>query len=186
MYKIQNFKSPERKQSGLSLIEVLIAIVISSIGLLGLAGMQATGLQNNHSAYHRSQATVLAYDIADRMRSNVDAVGNYLSSYQSPPVGIWVSDFVIVDGLYQIVEKWVPGDESAELAGCKTTAGCSLEKMARSDVIAWGGALASTLPSGTGTVTFDGARYTVNIRWDDNRSGGIDDADPTFQMSFRM
>lgn len=56
------------EESGATLIEVLVAIVVLSIGLLGLAGLQMTGLQSNHSAYLRSQATLLAYDLSDRMR----------------------------------------------------------------------------------------------------------------------
>ncbi|WP_439859698.1 type IV pilus modification protein PilV [Pseudomonas sp. MBLB4136] len=59
-----------RPQQGATLIEVLIAIVVLSIGLLGLAGLQLTSMQSNHSAYYRSQATLLAYDLADRMRAN--------------------------------------------------------------------------------------------------------------------
>lgn len=58
------------RQNGATLIEVLIAILVLSIGLLGLAGLQVTSVQSNHSAYQRSQATLLAYDLADRMRAN--------------------------------------------------------------------------------------------------------------------
>lgn len=59
-----------KSQQGASLIEVLVAIVILSIGLLGLAGLQVTSVQSNYSAYYRSQATLLAYDLGDRMRAN--------------------------------------------------------------------------------------------------------------------
>lgn len=55
---------------GVSLIEVLVTVVVLSIGLLGLAGLQASGTKFNHSAYMRSQAVNLAYDMADRMRAN--------------------------------------------------------------------------------------------------------------------
>jgi len=55
------------------MLELLIAVLIVSVGLLGIASMQAIGLRNNHSAYMRSQATVLAYDIVDRMRANYAA-----------------------------------------------------------------------------------------------------------------
>ncbi len=58
---------------GFTLTEVLITVVIMAIGLLGLAGMQANSLKFNHSAYLRSQATNLAYDIVDRMRANRSA-----------------------------------------------------------------------------------------------------------------
>ena len=57
-------------QRGTTLIEVLIALIVLSIGLLGLALLQVTSVQSNHSAYYRSQATVLAHDLADRMRAN--------------------------------------------------------------------------------------------------------------------
>lgn len=60
-------------QSGFTLIEVLVAIMVLSLGLLGLAGLQATSLQANHSAYLRSQASVLSYDIIDAMRANREA-----------------------------------------------------------------------------------------------------------------
>ncbi len=58
------------KQSGLSLLEILIAVLVLSIGLLGLAALHATSLKANHGAYHKSQATFLAYDMADRLRAN--------------------------------------------------------------------------------------------------------------------
>lgn len=58
------------RQKGFTLLEVLVAMLILSIGLLGLAGLMASSLRNNHSAYYRSQATWLAYDVIDRMRTN--------------------------------------------------------------------------------------------------------------------
>lgn len=64
------------KNAGFTLIEVLIAMLVLEVGLLGLAGLQATNLKNNLSAYNRSQATQLAYDIADRIRTNKPA-SNY-------------------------------------------------------------------------------------------------------------
>jgi type IV pilus assembly protein PilV len=58
---------------------MLVTVVVLSIGLLGLAGLQASGLRNNHSAYLRTQATFLAMEIADRMRANREAAldGDY-------------------------------------------------------------------------------------------------------------
>jgi len=60
------------RQSGFTLLEVLIAILVLSIGLLGLAGLMASSMRNSHSAYQRTQATWLAYDMIDRMRVNRD------------------------------------------------------------------------------------------------------------------
>ena len=58
------------KQRGFTLLEVMVAMLIVSIGLVGLAGLLITGSKNNQSAYHRSQASWMAYDILDRMRAN--------------------------------------------------------------------------------------------------------------------
>lgn len=57
-------------QRGYTLLEMMIAVLIISFGLLGLAGLQATALKNNHGAYLRSIATQLAYEMADRIRAN--------------------------------------------------------------------------------------------------------------------
>lgn len=78
-----------RKQHGFSMIEVLVTVLILAIGLLGLAGLQSTSLRSNHSAMLRSQATVLAYDIADRLRANRTAAlnGNYDVDLEETPTG---------------------------------------------------------------------------------------------------
>jgi type IV pilus assembly protein PilV len=61
---------PVHKEKGVTLIEVLVTVMILSIGLLGLAGMHFHGLKNNQSSYFRSQATILGYTILDSMRAN--------------------------------------------------------------------------------------------------------------------
>lgn len=61
------------RQAGFTLVEILVTVVVVAIGLLGLAGLQAASLKFNSTAYQRSQATSLAYDIADRMRANASA-----------------------------------------------------------------------------------------------------------------
>lgn len=59
-----------RQSAGFSLIEVLVSFLVLSIGVLGMAGLQLSALKFNQTAAVRSQATFLAYDIADRMRAN--------------------------------------------------------------------------------------------------------------------
>ena len=59
-----------KKHDGFSLLEVLISVVILSIGLLGMAGIQLKGLSSNNSANIRTQATLLANDLAERMHAN--------------------------------------------------------------------------------------------------------------------
>ena len=57
-------------QHGFSLMEVLIALLVTSVGLLGLAALQSVSLKQNHGAHLRAQATVLAHDMVERMRAN--------------------------------------------------------------------------------------------------------------------
>lgn len=152
---------------GFTLLEVLIAVLILSIGLLGIAGLQAKGLQFNHSAYLRTQATFLAYDIADRMRANMVAVGT---------------------GQYN-------NGAAAPFANCLISpgTGCTPVKMAENDLSEWNAALASSLPSGDGIVCIDAyvntevstssapadngcgtagsTQYAIKIWWTDDRSG---------------
>jgi len=59
-------------QMGFTLIEAMISLVILSIGLLGVAAMQSLGLRLNYDALQRTQATNLAYDIAENMRLDPD------------------------------------------------------------------------------------------------------------------
>ena len=73
----KSFFTRRRCQSGFSIVEVLVALFVLSIGLLGLAALQAQGVRFNHDAYVRTQATNAAYDIVDRMRANRANVADY-------------------------------------------------------------------------------------------------------------
>lgn len=68
---------------GFTLVEVLVSLVILSIGLLGIASLQLSSLRWNQGASARSQATLLAYDIVDRMRANQRAanIGEYDNAF---------------------------------------------------------------------------------------------------------
>lgn len=70
-----------KRQQGVSLLEVLISVVVLSIGLLGLAGLQAVSLKNNTSAYQRGLATMLAYDVIDRMRADLPGCASYAVAF---------------------------------------------------------------------------------------------------------
>jgi len=79
-----NFISLHKRaaDSGFTLVEVLVALVVLSIALLGLAALQLSSLQFNTNSLFRTQATVAAYDIIDRMRSN--RTGFKANAYQVP------------------------------------------------------------------------------------------------------
>lgn len=70
------------KQSGFTLIEILVSIVIVCFGLLGVAGLLTAGLKSTQESQYRTQASFLAYDIAERMRTNrqVALNGEYKTS----------------------------------------------------------------------------------------------------------
>lgn len=57
-------------QSGFTLIEILVAVLVLSVGILGLVGLESFSMQNNRTAHLRSQASILAYELADRIRAN--------------------------------------------------------------------------------------------------------------------
>jgi len=79
-------RNKQSEQRGATLLEVLVAIVVLSFGLLGMAGLQIAALQSNRSALESSRATMLAYDLLDRMRANLREVrkGEYDTSGSSP------------------------------------------------------------------------------------------------------
>jgi len=151
------------RQSGFSLFEVLISIVITAIGLLGLAVLQTTGLRNNQTAYQGSQAAVLAYDMADRMRANMGSIANYRSNYMT------------------LAAATAAGVQE----GCATATGCSTAQLAQNDLREWQAKLIESLPLGTGTITAVGDIYTVSVSWDRNRDGAVNGGDVPFQVSFQ-
>ena len=63
-----------RRNDGFSLVEVLVAVVLLSIGLLGLAKLQFWGVRHTGSAYFRTQATQIANEMAERLRANPGGV----------------------------------------------------------------------------------------------------------------
>jgi len=136
------------KSRGFTLLEILIAVVVLSIGLLGIAGLQVLGQQSNHSAYLRSQATSLANDMIDRMRANKAGVQN--------------GDYNAVDTTANSYSN--PGCDSAT---------CTSSDMALYDMYDWQQELAAELPSGNGTVQGAGSCsiFTVTVMWDDDRNG---------------
>lgn len=158
------------KTGGFTLLEVLVAVMVLAIGLLGMAGLQVTGLHYNHNAYLRAQATVLASDIIERMQAN--PLGVQAGSYNNPT--------------------------STQTAACLTTAGCTSAQMAQHDAYEWTTALGNQLPNGRGAVCIDatptdgtsaspacdgaGNVYAVKIWWDDDRAEG---GTQMFVTSFR-
>lgn len=70
-------KSAASRQRGFSLVEVLIALVIMSVGMLGIAGLYVQSMQAGRTSTFRHNAVMLAGDVADRIRANPTALGAY-------------------------------------------------------------------------------------------------------------
>lgn len=113
--------------TGVSLVEVLVALVVLSIGILGVAALHATALKNNTSSYVRSQMMIAAYDLADRMRANRESA---------------------LDGDYD-------GINGAQHGNCETATGCVPQQMAEHDIWTWKNQLVTIIPNATGIVCQD-------------------------------
>ena len=112
-----------RMHSGVSLIEALVALLVLSIGLLGLANLQLTAIRNAHSAHMRSQASILAQDILDRMRANrANATAYNIDLSAAPPTGSSVAEKDLKAWLDNLASSLPEGDGAvAVTAGSPTT-----------------------------------------------------------------
>lgn len=137
---------------GFTIVEVLISLLILSVGLMGLATLQVVGLQNTQGGAQRAQAANLAYDITDRMRTNPAAVT--AGSYNvAAPVG-------------------APNPAPIVMVDCfGAAANCSTAQMAAHDLGQWQTQLGAYLNNGTGAIaTVDNGtttQVTVTIQWAD-------------------
>ncbi|PRB80263.1 type IV pilus modification protein PilV [Pseudomonas sp. MYb185] len=71
------------RQRGVSLLEVLVALLVLAIGVLGAVSLQTNALRYNASAAYHTQASFLAYDMLDRMRANAGSLSSYALSVNS-------------------------------------------------------------------------------------------------------
>lgn len=69
--KFHALQLPPARQAGVGLIEVLIALLVLSVGFLGMAALEAMSLSTNNSAFARGMATIASYSILDAMRSDL-------------------------------------------------------------------------------------------------------------------
>jgi type IV pilus modification protein PilV len=71
--------APSHRQRGFSLLEVLIAVLVFSVGLMGLAGLQIVGMKANQNALLRSIASEAAYDMLDQLRAQTRGTTNVVA-----------------------------------------------------------------------------------------------------------
>ncbi|WP_309045742.1 type IV pilus modification protein PilV [Marinobacter sediminicola] len=148
------------RQAGMTLIEILVTVLVLAVGLLGMASLTVGSLKNNQGAFLRTQATILAYDMADRMKSNTaEAIsGSY-------------------DGATTTASLTAPS--------C-IASGCSGADRVAADIFAWKqqiegangnmamlpggeGAISGAGASGAGGTTAAGNVFTITITWREDR-----------------
>ena len=147
---------------GVSLIEVLVSLVILSLGVLAVVGLQLVSKRNNADAGQRTIAAQLAYDMAERMRANASTASlpGYLIGTSDAPAGA----------------RYAPSD--AAPAACTSGAPCNPAARVVRDIYEWEQALEGAADSGTGGLvsplacivqtTSDGGgdgTYTITIAW---------------------
>jgi type IV pilus assembly protein PilV len=132
--------APRAGMAGFSIIEVLVALVVLSVGLLGIAGLYVVTLQSGGTAIYRTQAVNLAADMADRIRANRTAGVAYAA-----------------------------GASGALACTGAGAVDCSPADLAGDDVLQWNTELAAALPNGQGVIQVAGAgapfTYTITVTW---------------------
>lgn len=134
-----------RSERGITMVESLVALVVLSVGLLGIASLYVISMQSGRTAMLRTQAVNLVSDMADRIRAN--GLGG--EAYDSAEYG----------------------GAPAERA-CVADENCTAAELAEDDLARWEAAVTAALPSPTTTVVYEEAavagrpdRYTISIDW---------------------
>ncbi len=128
-------------QRGLTLLESMIALLVISVGLLGIAALQLTSMQQNASAMNHSQAVWIGYNMADRIRANITEFNSY-------------------DGI----------DTSNTYSQDCMTGACNTVQLVTSDAADWATEV-QNLPGGRGVITSNANQLIVTVMWDDEGTG---------------
>ena len=141
-------------QSGITLIETMIAILILSFGMLGMLSVFLNSLKITSTSNFRSLAAQQSYALADSIRASLPQLTVY------------------------------PGVSGSAVSGCLTSSGCTTANMAQTEIALWQTRLAASLPSGAGTVCRDSSpndgvpgawacdgtgQFVIKVCWDDSR-----------------
>jgi len=139
----------KQAQYGFGLVEALVALVVVSVGMIGIAVLYGQGLGASRTALYRTQAVILASDMADRIRLNRRAG----AAYQAGGAGT---------------------DRSCQPGANPKT--CSPTQMAENDLWVWNAQIDQQLPAADGTVTYGATSpptYTIQITWQEVGLGAI-------------
>ncbi len=168
----RTYKAPSNGQRGVSLIEVLVSIVISAIGLLALAGVNAASARYTKMSQYRATAVQLANDMGERMRANKgqDVV-------VAPPTA--ATGFFA--GSYDFTTDFAGQAAVATLPAtlCDTAASnCSPAEIAALDIAQWRILVRDQLPEGSVFLQRQAGQLAMNVWvvWRDPAVGNADEA----------
>ena len=146
-----------------TLIEVLISVLILSVGLLGASGLQLRGLNANRNAFFRTEATYLASDIADRIQVNKTTTYSDVALTTTPAV---VTDCTANNcsptqmAAYDTAQ-WLCSINSINATNDSTYTACSNLN------------IVGILPSGKASMVKNGNEYAITVQWSDNSTDTI-------------
>lgn len=145
-----SFRKPRRRQTGFSMIEAMVAVLVLSFGLLALAGFQMRVLSDSAGASNQNIAAQLAGDMADRIRANLVAGAATGSPY---------------------VADWSPASATEPERSCAGAgASCSAVELAAYDLWSWKRAVAGALPGGLASTqgrAAAGGLLFMHLAWDE-------------------
>lgn len=153
-----------RSQQGLSMIEVLVALFILAIGIMGQMAMQMTSLASSQSSYYRSQAAAIANDFADRIRLNPDGAAD-----PDPGAPYNYSNAVI-------------NEETNHTEPDCHSAGCEYRDQVLMDIYEIQQSLKARIPSGALSLEDLGAVYRITISWSAEDRAGLVNSDEINQL----
>lgn len=145
-----------RRETGFTMIEVLVALIILAIGLLGVAGVQTLAMKQTTNSHIRSQVSILAYDMVERIRANLEGAkaGEYNSISAAPTAPSCTS--------------------------------CTPAQVAAQDANQWYSSLNDRIPGYTGaSVALANGVATITINWTE-RDLGNDALAQTYQLDARV
>ncbi|NND92738.1 MAG: type IV pilus modification protein PilV [Granulosicoccus sp.] len=177
------------KQQGIGIIEVLVALVVVSFGVLGMAGLQLTGMKQSTNSFNRSKALMLTENMATRMRINRPGV-----------VNLAYAGFDSGANADYCQARPVPYCQATSSAPAQS---CTVDELAAFDLFSvscgdWGSAGAN---DGVQGLLPEGARlqvicndapcavdstYTLSVSWPENRTASSGEAPEIRQVQMRL
>lgn len=144
----------QQRQSGITMLETLVAILVLSLGMFGMLSMFLISLKLTSSSNYRTIAAQQSYAVADSIRASIPQLTVY------------------------------PGASGSAVASCLGTAGCTATDIVNTEIALWKARLAALLPAGDGTVCRDASpndgtpgawgcdgtgQFVIKVCWDDSR-----------------